>query len=83
MISQVLIEGFKDRLGKNIAHCRERAQLSQEDLGLRAALHRTEISQLERGLRVLRADTMLARYTHAVGGSFGVVREAVEFSHAT
>lgn len=32
---------------------------SQEDLSLRAGLHRTEISQIERGLRVPRVDTLL------------------------
>jgi transcriptional regulator with XRE-family HTH domain len=38
--------------GENLARCRRRADMSQEDLGVRASLHRTEISQLERGLRV-------------------------------
>ncbi|HVY78573.1 MAG TPA: helix-turn-helix transcriptional regulator [Solirubrobacterales bacterium] len=45
--------------GENLAHCRERAELSQEELGIRAELHRTEISQLERGLRVARIDTLV------------------------
>jgi transcriptional regulator with XRE-family HTH domain len=67
VIDQVLIDGFKDRLGKNIARCRERAEISQEELGLRASLHRTEISQLERGLRVLRADTLVK-----LAGALGV-----------
>lgn len=45
--------------GHNLTRCRRQAGLSQEDLGYRASLHRTEISQLERGLRVARLDTVL------------------------
>jgi transcriptional regulator with XRE-family HTH domain len=47
------------RLGENLAACRRRANLSQEELGRRAALHRTEIGQLERGARVPRVDTLV------------------------
>jgi transcriptional regulator with XRE-family HTH domain len=47
------------RLGANIAGARRRADLSQEELGVRASLHRTEISQLEPGLRVARIDTLV------------------------
>lgn len=45
--------------GDNLAHLRKRADLSQEDLSHLASLHRTEISQLERGLRIPRADTII------------------------
>jgi XRE family transcriptional regulator, regulator of sulfur utilization len=31
--------------------------MSQEEVGYRASVHRTEVSQLERGLRVARIDT--------------------------
>ncbi|MDX6625228.1 MAG: hypothetical protein QOE56_217 [Solirubrobacterales bacterium] len=47
------------RFAENLTHCRKRAGLSQEELGFGAALHRTEISQLERGLRVARIDTLV------------------------
>lgn len=47
------------RFGKNIARCRKRAGQSQEELSIRASLHRTEISQLERGLRLARIDTLV------------------------
>lgn len=47
------------RFAVNLTHCRKRASLSQEELGVRASLHRTEISQLERGLRVARIDTLV------------------------
>jgi transcriptional regulator with XRE-family HTH domain len=47
------------RFAENIVRCRKRADLSQEELGVRASLHRTEISQLERGLRLARIDTLV------------------------
>lgn len=50
---------FGSRFGANLARCRKRAGLSQEQLGLRASLHRTEIGLLERGERVPRIDTMV------------------------
>lgn len=45
--------------GKNLRSCRARAELSQEDLGMRASLHRTEVGLLERGARVPRIDTLV------------------------
>ena len=45
--------------GENLPRCRKRAGMSQEELGVRASLHRTEISLLERGLRVARIDTLI------------------------
>jgi len=45
--------------GDNLARCRRRAGLSQEDLSHLASLHRTEVSQLERGLRLCRIDTLV------------------------
>lgn len=47
------------RFGENLARVRKRAAMSQEELSVRASLHRTEISQLERGLRVARVDTLV------------------------
>lgn len=47
------------RFGDNLARHRKRADLSQEDLSHLASLHRTEISQLERGLRLCRIDTLI------------------------
>lgn len=47
------------RFGDNLARCRKRADLSQEELSVLASVHRTEISQLERGLRVPRIDTLV------------------------
>lgn len=48
-----------ERFAANLAAARSLAGLSQEDLGVRAGLHRTEISQLERGLRLARLDTFV------------------------
>lgn len=45
--------------GANLVKARERANLSQEELGLRASLHRTEVGLLERGARVPRIDTLV------------------------
>ncbi|WP_456821791.1 helix-turn-helix domain-containing protein [Bradyrhizobium sp. USDA 4502] len=37
--------------GRNIASLRKSARLSQEELAERAAIHRTYVSQIERGLK--------------------------------
>lgn len=47
------------KFGDNLARCRRLADVTQEELSIRASLHRTEISQLERGLRVPRIDTLV------------------------
>ena len=47
------------RFGDNLARCRRRADLSQDELSVRASLHRTQVSQLERGLRLPRIDTLV------------------------
>lgn len=48
-----------ERFGANLVRCRERANLSQENLALLASLHRTEIGLLERGARIPRIDTLV------------------------
>ncbi len=47
------------QFGDNLARCRRRADLSQEEVSHLASLHRTEVSQLERGLRLPRVDTLI------------------------
>lgn len=47
------------RFGTNLRQARKRADLSQEEVGARASLHRTEIGLLERGARVPRIDTLV------------------------
>jgi transcriptional regulator with XRE-family HTH domain len=41
------------RFGENLRRHREAADISQEELGVRCSLHRTEIGLLERGARTL------------------------------
>jgi transcriptional regulator with XRE-family HTH domain len=48
-----------DILGANLVRCRRRVLLSQENVARRASLHRTEVSYIERGLRVPRFDTVV------------------------
>jgi transcriptional regulator with XRE-family HTH domain len=48
-----------ERFGKNLRHCRKRAGISQEELSVRAELHRTEIGVLECGQRMARLDTLV------------------------
>jgi len=47
------------RFGDNLKRQRKLADLSQDELAYKASLHRTEISQIERGLRQPRADTII------------------------
>jgi transcriptional regulator with XRE-family HTH domain len=45
--------------GANLRKARKRRDLSQEDVGTLASLHRTEIGLLERGGRTPRIDTLI------------------------
>jgi transcriptional regulator with XRE-family HTH domain len=45
--------------GRNLHRARKSAGLSQEELGIRATVHRTEVGLLERGERLPRIDTMI------------------------
>ncbi len=58
---------MKVRFGENLARCRDRADISQEELSFRASIHRTEVSLLERGARMPRVDTALR-----IAGSLGI-----------
>ena len=55
-----------ERFARNLREHRSRAGLSQERLGFRADLHRTEISLLERGTREPRLSTIV-RLARALG----------------
>lgn len=54
-------------IGANLRRARNRVNLSQEELAVRASLHRTAVGQLERGERVARADTLVK-----LAGSLGI-----------
>src|SRR6478752_2089088 len=58
---------FAEQFGANLRYCRRRAKLSQEELGVRASLHRTAVGQLERAERIPRADTVVK-----LAGSLGI-----------
>ncbi len=47
------------QFGDNLVRTRKSADMSQDELSVRASVHRTEISQLERGLRIARIDTLV------------------------
>ncbi len=49
----------REQFGANLLRERKRAGLSQENLGFRASLHRTQIGLLERGARIPRIDTLI------------------------
>ncbi len=51
--------GVARQFGTNLRQARRRADLSQEEVGVLASLHRTEIGLLERGARVPRIDTLI------------------------
>lgn len=48
-----------ERFGENLGRVRRREGLSQEQLAIRASLHRTEVGKLERAGRVCRIDTLI------------------------
>jgi transcriptional regulator with XRE-family HTH domain len=49
----------REQFGKILAAERKRAGISQEELGFRAGVHRTEVSLIERGQREPRLETLL------------------------
>lgn len=53
--------------GTNLRRARKQADLSQEEVGFRASLHRTEVGLLERGGRTPRIDTLVK-----LAGALGV-----------
>jgi transcriptional regulator with XRE-family HTH domain len=53
------MDNIRQQFGLNLRGLRNRAGLSQEELGERCQLDRTEISLLERGLRFPRLDTVV------------------------
>jgi len=50
---------IRERFAANLKRERKRVGLSQEEVGFRAELHRTEIGMLERGTRLPRIDTLV------------------------
>jgi len=71
--------GVARRFGRNLARARKAAGLSQEEAGIRASLHRTEIGLLERGERIPRIDTA-AKLAGAVGVPVGDLLASIEWT---
>lgn len=69
------------RFGTNLLRARKRAVLSQEEVGFRASLHRTEIGMLERGVRLPRIDT-LVKLAGAVEVDPGELLDGIAWSPA-
>jgi len=67
------------RFGANLAAARRRAGFSQEEVGVRASLHRTEIGLLERGERVPRIDTAV-KLAGSVGVSLDELLAGIEWA---
>ncbi|HEY1848607.1 MAG TPA: helix-turn-helix transcriptional regulator [Opitutaceae bacterium] len=55
------------RFAANLRRLRDEADLSQEELAFRAAVHRTQVSLLERGDRLPRFETLIK-----LAGALGV-----------
>jgi transcriptional regulator with XRE-family HTH domain len=70
------------RFGDNLRHARKDAGLSQEEAGIRASLHRTEVGLLERGERIPRIDTAI-KLAGAVSASLGELVAGIEWSPGT
>ncbi|HMJ07176.1 MAG TPA: helix-turn-helix transcriptional regulator [Chthoniobacterales bacterium] len=47
------------QFANNLRRCRKRAGISQEEVAVRASLHRTAVGQLERAERVAQIDTLI------------------------
>ena len=58
---------FAELFGANLARHRKAVGISQEQLSVRASLHRTAVGQIERGERVARTDTLVK-----LAGALGV-----------
>ncbi|HEX8753333.1 MAG TPA: helix-turn-helix transcriptional regulator [Solirubrobacterales bacterium] len=67
-----------ERFSANLLAARTATGLSQEEVGFRAGLHRTEVSQLERGPRVPRIDT-LAKLCAALGVEAAVLMAGIRW----
>lgn len=67
-----------EQFGRNLARCRKRIGLSQEETAVRASLHRTAVGQIERGERIARVDT-LVKLAGSLGVSAGELLDGLEW----
>lgn len=71
-----------ERFGQNLRRCRRRVGLSQAAVALRAELHVTQISLLERGERCPRIDTLL-KLTTAVEAPAADLLDGIDWATPT
>jgi transcriptional regulator with XRE-family HTH domain len=64
---------------ENLKRHRRLAQMSQDELSVRASVHRTEISMLERQIRIPRIDT-LVKLAASLEASPSELLEGIEWS---
>jgi len=67
------------RFGRNLAAARRRSGFSQEEVAVRASIHRTEVGLLERGERTPRIDTAI-KLAGSVGVECGELLAGIEWS---
>jgi len=67
-----------ERFGANFLRCRRRVCLSQEEVAVRASLHRTEIGLIEHGRRLPRLDTVV-KLAGAVEAEIGELFEGINW----
>lgn len=67
------------RFGENLKQARKRAGISQEELAVRASLHRTEIGLVERGERSVRLETAI-KLAGATGVPLSELVTGIEWS---
>ena len=65
-------------LGENLRRLRRREGLSQEQVAVRASLHRTEVGLLEHGGRVCRVDTLI-QLAGAMGVAPGELLDGIDW----
>ena len=77
MTSRGLSRTAEHLLGEEISRLRKNRGFSQEELGFQAGVHRTYVSQIERGLKSPTL-TVILKLTHALGSSAGQLVSQVE-----
>lgn len=70
-----------ERFGRNLLRARRRSGLSQEEVAIRATLHRTEVGMLERGIRLPRVDTLI-KLAGAIEADPGELLEGLDWQPA-
>ena len=73
------MDAKRKRFAANLSHARQASGISQEELGGRTGLHRTEVSLLERGGREPRLGTLIKLAT-ALETSVEALCEGIQWS---